>query len=292
MVSVIQSEWHRGLRAWRFWATMALTLSIFLASVFQYAPLGVSAPPIPHYINFFSMTLAFLGSYLFALWPVAIPLLAALPAGDSLAVDRRRGADALAITRVGWARYLWGKLVGNALLAVAAVAVPMAVAAAAAVARFPAALPPFLGWVYNASLPYRVKQSGVFGDQYHPAFQAHFFWATPGLYVIVACLMALWATVALASVSIAASVWVRVSLVTLAIPVGLFWVGNFVSQGMASPLIPSVYAGAYLYWPTRMDPPSWGALALYWALPALATVGVLAWMGLRRREWPSSSMGQ
>ncbi|MHB1505326.1 MAG: ABC transporter permease subunit [Sulfobacillus sp.] len=290
----MHAEWHRGIRSWRFWVTVALTVFIFLFAIAQYATPWVPTTPteIPREHNFYTVTLAFLGGYLTALWPVFLPVIAALPAGDSLAVDRRRGMDALAITRVGWAHYLWGKLIGNALLAVVAVAVAIGMAAAVAVVMYPVALPKFLGWTFNMALPYKVKISGVFGDAYPPAFLPHFFWAAPGLYLILAVLVALWATTAVSGLSVAASVWVRQPVLTLAAPIVLFLAGDVVAQGalLHSRLIPSVYAGAYLWWVPPL--PSWAALGLYWAVPAVAIALVLGWVVVRRREWPQRSMGR
>lgn len=89
MASVIKSEWHRGIHSWRFWVTVALALFLFLFAMLQYANPGLHQQ-IPRWNNFYTTTLAFLGGYFEALWPVLIPLAAALPAGDSLAVDRAR----------------------------------------------------------------------------------------------------------------------------------------------------------------------------------------------------------
>ncbi|MHB8674685.1 MAG: hypothetical protein ACYDAK_13540, partial [Candidatus Limnocylindrales bacterium] len=79
-----------------------------------------------------------------ALWPVLLPMIAVLPAGDSMAVDRRRGVDATIITRVGWTSYFGGKIVGNALVSVAAVALAMAVAVGAEALVYPLTLPRYL----------------------------------------------------------------------------------------------------------------------------------------------------
>lgn len=290
MVSVIKSEWHRGVHSWRFWVTVALALFLFLFAMLQYAHPGHQQ--VPRWNNFYTVTLAFLGSYFEALWPVLIPLAAALPAGDSLAIDRRRGADTLAITRVGWAPYLWGKLVGNGLVAVVAIALALALTMGLAALIYPLQLPRFLGWSVNNNLPYHVKISGVFGHAYPPAFHPHLFWAAPGLYVALAVLVALWATAILSGIAVIAAFWVRPPILTLAAPAIVFFLGDVVTQStlLAGHLVPSVYAGAYLWW--RPSLASWEILFVYWAIPALIIVAVLGWQGLRRREWPTRSIGQ
>ncbi len=115
MVSVIRSEWYRGIRSRRFWVTVALALVLFGITMVLYAnPLVPQLTPRTN--NIYTVTLAFLGNFFQALWPVLLPVIAVLPAGDSMAVDRRRGVDAALITRVGWTSYFGGKVVGNGLL--------------------------------------------------------------------------------------------------------------------------------------------------------------------------------
>ncbi len=109
----------------------------------------------------------------------------------------------------------------------------------------PLALPRFLGWTVNPSLPYRVKISGVVGSLYPPHFHPHFFWAVPTLYVLVILLFALVAAAALASLAPVAGVWVRQPLLALAMPTIVFFLGDAVTQALAGGhLVPSVYAGA------------------------------------------------
>lgn len=288
MSDVIRAEWYRGTHSWRFWVTATLALIMFLLTMYQYASPWVHED-IPRWNNFFTVTLYFLGGYLDALWPIFIPLLAALPSGDSLAVDRRRGTDALAVTRVGWANYLWGKLLGNALVAVAAVTAAIAVAAAIAAVLYPKSLPLYLGWKYNTSLPLSVRLSGVFGQEYPPAFAPHLFWTAPSLYVVLAVLLALWATAALSSLCVASAVWLRQPLLTLAVPVVLYFGATILAEGLlTSHLVPFVYAGGYLYFIPR--PSSWWSLILYWAVPAGVAALVVAWVANRRFEWPARSM--
>lgn len=178
MLEVVQVEWYRGTRSWRFWVAASLAFLLFLLTMYQYANPWVYED-IPRWNNFYVVILYFLGGYLNSLWVVLIPLLAVLPGGDSLAVDRRRGADALAVTRVGWSRYLWGKLLGNALVSVVAVGVAVAIAAAIAVVVYPKALPLYLGWKFNPSLPLKVRLSGTFGSVYPPSLAPHFFGEPP-----------------------------------------------------------------------------------------------------------------
>lgn len=286
MRHMVRAEWSRGIRSWRLWVAVAATIGMLLLSGLQYAQPWY-ANPTPRSVNFFTVSLMALGAYLLAFWPVLIPIVAALPAGDSLAVDRRRGVDGLAITRVGWTRYLWGKLFGTMLVAVAAMGIAIAAVEAAFAAAFPIALPRFLGWTVNSALPYRVKISGVFAETYPPSFHPHFFWAGPGLYVALVVATALWATAALAGLSTAAAVWVRQPLLTLAIPMILFFSGDVLTQAAWSDrLIPSVYAGAYLWWVPSAG--SWAGVGLYWAVVIAAPVLVMGWMILQRREWPRS----
>lgn len=291
MASVIKSEWHRGIYSWRFWVTVALALFLFLFAMFQYANPAVHQQ-IPRMNNFYTATLAMLGSYFEALWPVLIPLAAALPTGDSLAVDRRRGADTLAITRVGWASYLWGKLVGNALVSMVAIATAMVLAMGLAALMYPLRLPRFLGWTVNNALPYHVKISGVFGHAYPPAFHPHLFWAAPGLYLGLTILVALWATAILSGLAVLAAIWIRPPILTLAAPAVVFFLGDVVGQStiFAGHLVPSVYAGAYLWW--RPPLASWETIFFYWAIAGLVIAAVVGWQGMRRREWPTRSVGQ
>lgn len=291
MVSVIQSEWFRGLRSWRFGVAVALALVLFLVTMVQYAtPLLVQLTPRMN--NLYTVTLAFLGSSFQAIWPVLLPAIAVLPAGDGMAVDRRRGVDAAVITRVGWPPYLGGKIVGSALVSVAAVAIAIGVAMGITAVLYPLTLPRYLGWTLNTALSYKVKMSGVFGQIYAPPFHPHLFWAAPGLYLALAIAVALWVTAVLSTLSVAAAIWVRQPILTLAVPTVLYLGANVASQSLLHDghLNPVVYAGAYLYW----NPPlhSWVGLFLYWA--ALATIILLAmgWVGFRRREWPSRSVGQ
>lgn len=293
MIQVVRTAWSRSVRSWRFWVTATLGLFIFFLPMIQYADPWLHNP-IPRDENFFVVTLYFLGAYLFATWPVFVPLLAALPAGDIVAVDRRRGLDALEITRVGWGNYIAGNLLGNALVGLSAVGVAMAVALVTAAVVYPMGLPHLIGWHATLSelekLPYSVKQSGVFADSYPPSFQKHFFWSSPGTYVALAIGVALWAVVVLSSLSVAVSAWIRLPVLTLAAPVVLFLVATVASQGLLmGRLNPWIYAGAYLWWPPL---PSWGALFSYWGAPAVAVAVVAVWIGRFRREWPQGSVGQ
>lgn len=241
---------------------------------------------------FFTVLLVALGAYYLSLWVVFLPVLAALPAGDSVAVDRLRGVDAVMITRVGWRNYLWGRWFGSAGLAATATAIALGLTAVVAAIGYPLALPRLLGWrltpALDAALPYKVKVSGVFADGYPPAFHPHFFWAAPGLYLVAVGLLALWATVAVAGLAIAGSVWLRRPVLTLAVPAALFWIADFLAED--GPLAPSQMAGGYLY---EVHPPqSWGVLVLYWLVPVGAVALILAWVTLRRKEWPQRSRGQ
>ena len=286
MGHVVRAEWMRGIRSWRFWVAVGTTVGLLLFTAVQYAQPWYH-PPTPRLVNFFTASEMALGGWLTALWPVLIPVVAALPAGDSLAIDRRRGLDAVAITRVGWTRYLWGKLAGGALLTLAAMGIAIGVVEAVFAATLPLALPRLLSWVPNLSLPYRVKISGVYGVSYATQFHPHFFWAAPGLFVALVVLVALWAAVSLASLSTAAGVWVRQPLLTLAVPMMVLVVGDVVSQALwRSYWVPSVYAGQYLSWVPSVG--SWAALALYWAIPAAVAGLAIAWMVVRRKEWPRS----
>jgi hypothetical protein len=294
MGNVILIDWRRGIRHWRFWATTAATLGLFVLSMIQdQAPWILKVIYIPNADNFFTGALAFLGAYVYAFWPIFIPALAALPAGDTVAVDRRRGADALSITRVGWSRYLWGRLIGNALIALTAVALAIAIAMVLSAVLYPDTLPKFLGWHFEhpPQIPRARYISGVFGDAYWPTFQPHFFWALPGPYLVGASLVALWATMALSGLSIAASVWLRPPVLVLAVPVVLYFAASILGSGRTD-LLPWVYAGSYLSAPSVIAPHLWEDLAAYWAVPAAVAAGVLGWIAGRRREWPEGSVGQ
>lgn len=291
MVSVIRSEWYRGIRSWRFWVTVALALVLFGITMVLYAnPLVPQITPRTN--NIYTVTLAFLGNFFQALWPVLVPVIAVLPAGDSMAVDRRRGVDASMITRVGWTSYFGGKLVGNALVSVVAVAVAIGVAMGAEAVVYPVTLPRYLGWTFNNALSYQVKLSGVFGQVYAPAFHPHLFWAAPGLYLILAIGVALWVTAILSTLSVVAAIWIRPPILTMVAPILLYLAANVATQSFLynGHLNPVVYAGVYLYWHPPLH--SWIAVFLYWAVPGAIVVGVMGWIGIRHREWPARSVGQ
>jgi hypothetical protein len=245
--------------------------------------------PTPNVGNFYRAVLMFLGDDLTALWIVLLPVAAVLPAGDSVAVDRRRGMDALLISRVGWGRYLCGKLIGTISLAVAAVAAAMVIAGGLAAAVYPIALPKFLGWTVNLSLPYRVKISGVFGN-YFTTFQPHLFWAAPGLYILLVGVVALWAVASLAALTTAAAAWLRPPVFTLLAPVVLYFGVTILGESVGIAQLPWVYGGAYLW----VAPPvsSWIALGAYWAVPALGAVLVVGWMAWVSKQWPAGSVGR
>lgn len=296
MGSVIRGEWYRGTQSWRFWAVTALLVAVFVYTLLEYAnpwtgPGGVPQNHlIPNYWNIFTAVIMMFFGGVEAFWPLFLPLFAVLPAGDSLAVDRRRGVDAVIITRVGWANYLWGKWVGNALVSVTAVVVAVAATIVGVVAVYPTTLPRLLGW--QAPTAFGVKEPpGVFAEQYMP-FSLHFFWAHPALYVGGIILVALWATAALSGLSIAASIWIRVPLLTLAVPLVICWAINFLFR--SSYLIPFMYGGQYLIVVTqpRPSPFSWGGVSLYWAVPAALVGAALAVLALRGREWPVWTVGQ
>lgn len=291
MVSVIRSEWYRGIRSWRFGVTVVLALVLFGITMVQYAnPLVTQITPRTN--NIYTVTLAVLGNFFLALWPILLPMIAVLPAGDSMAVDRRRGVDATMITRVGWAFYVGGKIVGNALVSVVAVSLAFAVAAAVEAMVYPLSLPRYLGWTLNNALPYKVKMSGVFGQVYGPTFHPHFFWAAPDLYLIMAIGVALWVTAILSTLSMVAAIWIRPPILTMAAPTLLYLAANVAAQSFLynGHLNPVVYAGAYLYWHPPLH--SWIAVFLYWAVPGAIVVAIMGWVGLRRREWPARSVGQ
>lgn len=269
---------------------MALTVFLFLLTVFQYAPPSyVKAVRIPDFYNFFTINLAILGAYVGSLWTVLLPVIAALPAGDSIAIDRRRGVDAVMITRVGWHKYIGGRLLGTGALAGTAVLIPMGIIAIITAIAYPIGLPKFLGWKVQSSLPYSVKISGVFGRAYWPTFDPHFFWSAPGVYLVFAFLLALWATVTIATWSVASSPWLRRPILTLALPVVLFWTISFVANGSYSGLAPTTMAGGYL---SMSASSSWLDLIIYWGVPAAAAVGCLVWGAVRQREWPQRSVGR
>lgn len=291
MANVIRAEWYRATHSWRFWVTMALAIALFGLTMVQYANPWLPARILQEN-NLYTVTLACLGGYFEGFWVILVPIVAVLPAGDGMAVDRRRGADAVIITRVGWTTYLVGKMVGNALVAVSAVAVAIAVAMGTAALLYPVTLPPFLGWAVNNALPYHLKLVGAFGDAYPPAFDPHFFWAAPGLYILVVVGLALWVTAVLSSLSILAALWIRQPILTMAGPMVLYLGVNVLTQSFLRDghLNPAVYAGAYLYW--AQPGPSWAALVFYWTIPALIVLLMLSWVGHYRREWPVRSVEQ
>lgn len=285
MWSVIGAEWLRGVRTWRLWLAVILAIAILLFSGFQFA-----YPPIPNhvprFINFFTVSVEAMGGYLTALWPVLVPVVAALPAGDSMAIDRRRGLDALMITRVGWTNYLWGKLVGAALLVVAEVTIGIGIVELYFLAAFPNALPHLLSWNVDLHIPYHERIRGVFGSLYLVKFQPHYFWSNTPLYVVIVIIMAIWSASALATLSVAAAVWVRQPLVTMATPVIIFFLGDVLAESLwAGRLAPSVFAGAYIW--SIPSAGSWFALIIYWATIAACPALVIVWM-LTRNEWPRS----
>ncbi len=286
MGSIIRAEWARSIRTWRWWLAVATALLLLLFTAVQYAQPWYH-DPTPRAVNFFSVTVEAFGAWLTALWPVLVPVVAALPAGDSLAVDRQRGLDALLITRVGWGRYLWGKLVGAVLMGGLAIAVAVGVAEGLFLLLFPRALPKFLGWVVNPALPYREKISGFFADIYATQFHVHLFWGAPGVYVVLVVAGALASALALAALATTSAVWVRRPLLTLAVPVILFLVGDVVTLALGNRyLVPSVYAGAYLSWHPFIGP--WTVLGLYWAVPLAASAAIMGWIMRWHREWPRS----
>jgi hypothetical protein len=276
---------------------MALVFGLFLLTMGQFFE------PWEHtyvhdFYNFYTVVVALVSGAASSWWPLLLPIVVVLPAGDSLAVDRRRGLDAVTITRVGWRRYLGGKWVGTTLLSLTAVAVPLLVAVGTAAVAYPLRLPRFLGWTIpgpNAFrlLPFAERIAGVWANAYAVPFVPHFFWAHPALYVAVAVVMALWATVATAGLSIAAAIWVRPPLLTLAIPVLIYWVANWVFYYTDSPLSPATYGGEYLGMSAAAGGvPSWFAVALYWMVPVAAIGLTLGWMVWRHKEWPVRSVGQ
>lgn len=302
-IRVMSVEWHRGLRSWRFWLTVALTVFLFVLAMYQFVVPHVpgSAPTPPNYYNFFTGYMSGLGAYIDSAWVAFLPILAALPSGDSLAFERLRGVDATIITRIGWRRYLLGKVLGNASLAGSATVVAMLITAVTAVMRFPIALPKLLGWTLTskaiAGMSFQEKVSGVFASDYWPDFHAHLFWAHPWIYLVVISTLAIWATVAISGISIATSVWIRRPIVVLVIPTALFWAGEFLAQsGWSQAWGPSEVAGSYLsmgdaFSKTYTVPTTWWDLALYWAVPALAVVAVVSWVAVRRKEWPQRGGG-
>jgi len=286
MGTVIATEWRRGVRSWRLWIAVGVAIALLLFSGFQFAYPSVPNH-VPQFINFFSVSVEAMGGYLTALWPVLIPVVATLPAGDSLAIDRRRGVDATMITRVGWTRYLWGKLVGTVALTLLAVGVAIFLVEAYFLATFPVALPRLLSWNVDLNIPYKERIHGVFGSLYLVKFDPRYLWSHPVVYVVLVVLMALWASGTLASLSVASAVWIRQPLLTMAVPVIVFFLGDIVSQSLwAGHLIPSVFAGAYLW--SIPSAGSWAALALYWAVIALVPTLVITWMVVVRKEWPRS----
>jgi hypothetical protein len=284
---IIWSQWKLSVKSWRFWLTVFITVLVLLLAMQQALPPhvpGAGQWP-PRYANFFMVNVAALGAIPTAVWDGVFPILAVLPAGDGLAVDRRVGADATFITRVGWPAYLWGRLLGNALAAVTASAVGIIVAAVTALVRFPVALPRFLGWAINTGLPYQIQVSGVFGDGYVTTFMRPLFWSHPWLYLAMLWGIALWVIVGVSGVSIAAAWWVRRPVIVLAIPTLFVWVGNLVAERIGLfAWAPSSAAGGYL----DINPPrlSLWALLVYWAIPALAAAAVISWGARARREWP------
>ena len=296
MSTLIRTEWYRGTRSWRFWTTAALVAGVFAYTILAYANPWVgpgAGPPqnasIPNYWNIFSVLILMFQGLAGGYWCLFLPLFAALPAGDSLAVDRRRGVDAAIITRLGWARYLWGKWVGAALVSVGAIALAVAVTAGLALLVYPTRLPKFLAWKMPPFSQFVKMGPGVIGNQY-VAMSAHFFWAHPGLYVAVVIGVALWATATLSGLAVAAGVWVRLPLVTLAVPLAICWAINEF-PGVSQTWTPFYYAGQFLYGATTSIRLSWAGIVGYWAIPAALVAVVLAVVAHRGREWPVWTLG-
>jgi hypothetical protein len=291
---VIRAEWYRSTRSWRFWVTVALLVAVFVYTLLEYANpwVGPSAENrfIPSYWNIYSAAVMMLFGGIEGWWPLFLPLFAVLPAGDSLAVDRRRGVDAVVIARVGWARYLGGKWVGTTLASVAAATMALVITGVGVVSVYPTTLPRLLGWQAPTAVGVKLPP-GVFGEQYLP-FGLHFFWAHPALYVGGVVLLALWATAALSGMAVAASVWIRNPLLTLAVPLVICWALNFLFY--TSNWTPYVYGGQYLIVITqpRPSPFAWSGVALYWAVPVALVAGILGLLAVRGREWPAWTVGR
>jgi len=287
---IVAAEWWLAVHSWRGWLACGLTLVVYALTMYVWQPPGTPTA-IAHYFNAITAVLAFFGAYAQALWPVVLPLLAVLPIGDTLAVDRRHGRDAIIITRVGWRRYVWGKAWASALVSSAAVLTAAVVATALAWWWYPHHLPRLLGWTFPAEVSHRVLISGVFGNAYWPTFLPHAFWSSPGVYLGLVALVALWAVAALASLAVTAAIWLRPPVLVLAAPVAVFWLGDLVANVIPGGLggSPSVFAGAYIAWP--LPPAAWGVLLAYWAVPAAATAAIL-WAVQARRQWPQGSVGR
>jgi len=216
-VRVIQADWHRGIRSWRFWLTMGLAVLLLLFTVVSFggAPGRPPANEAPFTVNFYVVILAALGGFFVSYWPVFMPLLAVLPMGDSLAVERRRGVDMLMITRIGWPGYLAGKVAGSAVISLAAIAGALVIVVGFSL-LYPMKLPHMLAWDITsyhklASIPYRVRLDSVMGISYpgDVTFMHHFFWRAPGEYVALASAVALWSTTVVATVSVISASWIR-----------------------------------------------------------------------------------
>lgn len=272
-------DWRRALHGMGVWVSLALVVAIMALSFAQYGAEKVLMGPHPAaYFNAYQAMLSGLGASPNALLYLMVPVLAVLPNGDSLAVDRATGADAHFLVRAGWPGYLWGRLVGNSTAAAATMFTGLILSSVLGAALYPVALPPYLG----SQGPVAYTHQGVYGREYQPFVWPSLFWHAPVLYVLLAMGVVVLATAVIAGIATLAAVWVRRRLVVLVIAIAVFLAGDVILQLVGWPAwIPSEMVGGYLVNYTHLPV----TIAVYWIVPAGALIAVM-WWRIRIRDWP------
>ncbi len=275
---MVRLDWIRALHGVGIWIALLLTVAVMAMAFSQYSTVEVFGGYPPAYFNAYQALLSGLGYSPDTFFFLVIPILAVLPNGDSLALDRESGADGSFLVRAGWHGYLWGRFLGNATVAGATVFVGLLISGIVASFLFPVALPHYLGVAGHAAFTHQ----GVYGQEYQPFVWPALFWHAPWLYVLLVMGVATIATGVLAVIATVAALWIRRRVVVLVVAVAIFFAADMGGQlvGLRA-WVPSEMVGNYLSNYTHAPA---GILA-YWIVPGLV-MSAITWWRVRSHEWP------
>ncbi|KLU62844.1 ABC-2 family transporter protein [Peptococcaceae bacterium CEB3] len=276
---MLRSELYRAFH--RKWTLIAFALGLLVVVIgyiaVQVGPLsfGVSL----HEYNAWYVFLQVFGMNFNSIWGLTVPLLAALPFGDTLIYDMNHGFEVPLLMRIGKRRYFLTKWLANIIVIACVFGAVLSCSLLLALlwrrdTVLPVVLPPLIG----DHIPSGLKPGiGVFASSYQPHVLSGLFWAHPGLYSLLALLIGILVTISIGSLTIGASFWFKNRYLILSTPFIFYMVLNVVLQFLGLYLwVPFLMAAGYLNAHNSI-----GSTVAYWSVILLFSL-ILVPLGATR----------